>query len=394
MDNQESLSPVVLSLKNVTKNFTLRRENSLKERVLFFKKSNVSKSDFVALDSISLNLRAGHTIGLIGHNGSGKSTLLKVIGGIIDPTEGDVLRRGRLAALLELGAGFHPDLTGRENVFMNAAILGMSEEETERKFNQIVDFAGIGEFIDTQVKFYSSGMYVRLGFSVAVHTDPDILLVDEVLAVGDEAFQRKCLDKISEFQQDGRTIVLVTHNLSQVLDLCDRAILMDHGKLIFDGPAKTAVDEFRTLLELRDSSAPHAHQHDSLVESVKVFTARGKEDSVVKLGNDFGISVNLKEISETRNLICSVAIMDRQNQLVFGSQASRITDNHLQPEARVDFYIEDARLSAGIYSINVSLVNGDNHIHIEDAVNLAQFELSAPFITQGVVFMNSEASFS
>ncbi|WP_324274286.1 ABC transporter ATP-binding protein [Blastococcus brunescens] len=175
----------------------------------------------------------------MGSNGSGKSTLLKVIGSIIQPTTGRVLRRGRLAALLELGAGFHPELTGRENVYLNAAILGMTRVETDRHFDAIVDFSGIESFIDTQVKFYSSGMYVRLAFAVAVHVDPDLLLVDEVLAVGDEPFQRKCMDQIRSFQEEGRTIVLVSHSADQVGDLCDRAVLLRDGRMEFDGaPAR------------------------------------------------------------------------------------------------------------------------------------------------------------
>lgn len=217
--------PDVIIIKDVSKRFVIRKDNSLKERMITFgRMGRRHREDFWALNNVTATIKAGTTIGLIGHNGSGKSTLLKVIGGIIDPTSGSVSRRGRVAALLELGAGFHPDLTGRENVFLNAAILGLSRKVTEERFDDIVAFSGIADFIDTQVKFYSSGMYVRLAFAVAVHTDPDILLVDEVLAVGDEAFQRKCLDKIRSFQEEGRTIILVTHSLGQVAELCDRAI--------------------------------------------------------------------------------------------------------------------------------------------------------------------------
>src|SRR5205823_7500991 len=161
------------------------------------------------------------TTGLIGPNGSGKSTLLRIVAGILRPTEGAVVTRGRIAALLELGAGFHPELTGRENVYLNASILGLSRKETESVFDSIVSFAELEDFIDTQVKFYSSGMFVRLGFAVAVHVDPQILLVDEVLAVGDEAFQRKCLDRIQQFQREGRTIVFVTHAADLVRQVCD-----------------------------------------------------------------------------------------------------------------------------------------------------------------------------
>lgn len=392
MKSNQSHAPVVLSVRNVTKRFVLRHENSIKERVLFFRRSNASRTDFVALDNISIDLEAGHTIGLIGHNGSGKSTLLKIIGGIIDPSEGDVLRRGRLAALLELGAGFHPDLTGRENVFMNAAILGMSREETEAKFDEIVDFAGIHEFIDTQVKFYSSGMFVRLGFAVAIHTDPDILLVDEVLAVGDEAFQRKCLERITQFQKDGRTIVLVTHNLSQVVELCDRAILLDHGRKVFDGPAPVAVAEFRRLLDgVPEGSIGQGR--GVTVSDAEVISSMPEEPHIVRMGSDFLVRVRLNRVVNVPNLICSIAIVDRFGSVVFGTQISRMSEDGEHPENVVEFTIKDARLAAGVYSLNVSIVNGDNHIHIEDLEKVVDFELSAPYVTQGSVFMESSGQF-
>lgn len=227
--------PVIADIRDVSKRFVLRKEKSMKDRILNFRASQRHKEDFWALQGVSTELTLGSTVGLIGHNGSGKSTLLKIIGGIIPPSSGEVLRRGRLAALLELGAGFHPDLTGRANVYLNASILGLTRKETDRYFDEIVAFSGIEEFIDTQVKFYSSGMYVRLAFSVAVHVDPDLLLVDEVLAVGDEPFQRKCLEKIAQFQREGRSIVLVSHALSQVQSLCDRVVVLDHGHVLHDG---------------------------------------------------------------------------------------------------------------------------------------------------------------
>lgn len=235
----------VITMNEVSKRFIIRKEKSLKERLVNFGRSRKHKEDFWALRDLTLDIEAGTTVGLIGANGSGKSTLLKVIGGIIQPTNGTVRRRGQLAALLELGAGFHPDLTGRENVFLNGAILGLSQKQIEGYFDSIVDFSEIRDFIDTQVKFYSSGMYVRLAFAIAIHVDPDVLLVDEVLAVGDEPFQKKCLDKIKEFQQEGRTIVLVTHDLNTVQDMCDRAIVLSHGQVIFDGGAVAGVEALR-----------------------------------------------------------------------------------------------------------------------------------------------------
>ncbi|SEB00673.1 ABC transporter ATP-binding protein [Leifsonia sp. 21MFCrub1.1] len=228
-------SPTIASVHDVSKRFVMHKEKSLKERIVNFRQSRHHRDDFWALRDISLDIGTGSTVGLVGHNGSGKSTLLKVIGGIIQPTSGTVRRRGRMAALLELGAGFHPDLTGRENVYLNAAILGLTKAETDQHFDEIVDFSGIGDFIDTQVKFYSSGMYVRLAFAVAVHVDPDLLLVDEVLAVGDEPFQRKCMEKIAQFQHEGRTIVLVSHSAEQVGSLCDRVVVLDGGRIQHDG---------------------------------------------------------------------------------------------------------------------------------------------------------------
>ena len=239
----------VIDIQDVSKRFVIRKEKSLKERLVNFGRSNRHKEDFWALRDVSLQIESGTTVGLIGPNGSGKSTLLKTIGGIIQPTTGSVHLRGRLAALLELGAGFHPDLTGRENVYLNASILGLSRAETDKHFDAIVDFSGIEAFIDTQVKFYSSGMYVRLAFAVAVHVDPDILLVDEVLAVGDEPFQRKCLERIRSFQHDGRTIIMVTHSLDQVADFCDRAVVLESGNLVVDGPPREALKALRAEFE-------------------------------------------------------------------------------------------------------------------------------------------------
>jgi len=228
-------APDVIRITHLTKRFIIRKEKSLKERVVNFGRSNKHKEDFYALRDVTITIPAGQTVGLVGHNGSGKSTLLKAIGGIIQPNSGTVERRGQLAALLELGAGFHPDLTGRENVYLNGSILGLSRARIEEIFDEIVDFSEIRDFIDTQVKFYSSGMYVRLAFAIAVHVDPDILLVDEVLAVGDEPFQRKCMEKIREFQREGRTIVLVSHAADQIMDVCDRVIVLKRGDVIFDG---------------------------------------------------------------------------------------------------------------------------------------------------------------
>lgn len=244
------MSPVntkILSVENVSKSFTIAHHHSIKERIVNFNRYRENVDKFHALRDISLELNVGETLGLIGHNGSGKSTLLKIIGGILDADSGTVRRRGRMAALLELGAGFHPDLTGRENIYLNAAILGLSKKDTDLAFDSIVEFSGIESFIDSQVKFYSSGMYVRLAFSVAVHSDPDLILVDEVLAVGDEPFAKKCMSKIEEFQLEGRSIVLVTHDPEAVKKNCSRVIVLDHGNAVFEGLPGEGIDVLQRI---------------------------------------------------------------------------------------------------------------------------------------------------
>ena len=236
-----SAGRVVVEADHVSKKFRLvhERNNSLKAAVL--RGRRVVAEDFWALRDVSLEVRQGETFGLIGENGSGKSTMLKCLTRILTPNEGTVRVDGKVSALLELGAGFHPELSGRENVFLNGAILGLSQNELKKRFDEIVDFAGVGPFIDEPVKNYSSGMYVRLGFSVAINVDPDILFVDEVLAVGDEAFQRKCNDKFNELSQAGKTIVLVSHGLSGVENMCDRVAWFSHGQLMQVGPARDVV---------------------------------------------------------------------------------------------------------------------------------------------------------
>jgi ABC-2 type transport system ATP-binding protein len=238
---------VAIKVEKVNKQFVLRHTRSMKEAVVWLlkgRKGDLSKK-FHALHEIDLEVQQGETLALLGLNGSGKSTLLKHISGVMLPDSGSVLTRGKVAGLIEVGAGFHHDLSGRDNVYLNAAILGMSEAQINEQFDSIVDFAEIGEFIDTEVRFYSSGMYLRLAFSVAVHTDPEVFLVDEILAVGDEPFQRKCLAKISELSDAGKTLVVVSHDLDLVSRICDRGIVLSHGSIVFDGPIRKAVDALR-----------------------------------------------------------------------------------------------------------------------------------------------------
>ena len=248
------------------------RRNSLKERIVRGRARNAE--DFWAVRDVSLQIPKGSVYGLIGHNGSGKSTLLKMIGGIYRPTEGSIVTQGRVAALIELGAGFHPDMTGRENIALNGSILGLPRKEIADVTDEIIDFSGLGDFINDPVKHYSSGMYVRLGFAVAVHMKPDVLLVDEVLAVGDEEFQRKCFDHLYALRRSGRTIIVVSHGLGQLEGLCDEIAWLEHGVMQEHGPAVDTIASY-----LRKVNA------DESARNPMVAAVRGEDDESVRAGD-------------------------------------------------------------------------------------------------------------
>ena len=252
------MSKTVIKVENLSKKFTISHESNEryssfrdaianKAKKIVGKKERLeqSREEFYALRDISFDVQQGDRIGIIGHNGAGKSTLLKILSRITEPSAGRISLRGRVASLLEVGTGFHPELTGRENIFLNGAILGMSRQEIRSKFDEIVSFAEIEKFLDTPVKRYSSGMYVRLAFAVAAHLEPEILIIDEVLAVGDVQFQKKCLGKMEDVSKEhGRTILFVSHNMGVVAQLCQKALLMSHGKIVLQGPTRNVIDQY------------------------------------------------------------------------------------------------------------------------------------------------------
>jgi len=245
---------------DVTKTFTIRYHRTLKQMSVAALRGQELSNKFNALENVSFTVQQGESIGLMGLNGSGKSTLLKLVNGIMRPDRGTVLTRGRIAGLIATGAGFHPQLTGRENVYLNAAILGMSAAETARKFDSIVEFADIGRFLDSAVGNYSSGMFARLGFAVAIHVDSDIFLADEVLAVGDKPFKKKCLEKMQEIRDGGRTLFYVSHSSGSVRKMCDRVIVLDKGHVAFDGE----VDAGIRFLKYEDESARDPEGEEAL----------------------------------------------------------------------------------------------------------------------------------
>jgi ABC-2 type transport system ATP-binding protein len=238
--------PAVVA-EHLAKEFSLRHARSLKETVMWLargRRQDISNR-FRALEDLSLSIRSGESVALVGLNGSGKSTFLKLVSGVMSPDGGSLVVNGRVAGLIEVGAGFHPDLTGRDNVYLNGAILGMSKEDIDRKFDQIVAFSEIEQFIDTEVKFYSSGMYLRLAFAVAVFTDPDIFIIDEILSVGDEPFQRKSLGRVKELSEEGKTLLVVSHDFDVVRKVCDRGVWIEHGRVRSDGPIDEVIEQFR-----------------------------------------------------------------------------------------------------------------------------------------------------
>ena len=376
----------VVQIENLSKHFVIRKEKSLKERVVNFGRSRAHKEDFWALRDVNIEIASGSTVGLIGPNGSGKSTLLKMIGGILQPDTGSVKIRGRLAALLELGAGFHPDLTGRENVYLNASILGLSRTQIDKHFDAIVDFSGIEKFIDTQVKFYSSGMYVRLAFAVAVHVDPDILLVDEVLAVGDEPFQRKCLERIRQFQAEGRTIVLVTHGLDQVDEFCDRAVVLEHGAVVTDGKPREALRTLRADFEDERQQALDRQQRiesETLNRSIARFTGialeteKGVElNPSVATGAPLTVLIEAHTDGAVEDFSLSVGIATPMGTLLWSTSTTLLDQTlpAMRGTGMYQFALDSVPLGAGEYSVQTTLAGLDGR-EIHHVPQAAQFSV-------------------
>ena len=345
----------VIEVEGVSKQFKIHHERSqtLKERLLHPKSG--STEVFHALSDMNFEVSSGETVGIVGHNGSGKSTLLKCICGVLQPTSGQIRLRGSLAALLELGAGFQTELSGRDNVYLYGAMLGFSRKRVDGIFDDIVDFSEIEHFIDTQVKFYSSGMYVRLAFAVAVNVDPDILVVDEVLAVGDERFQAKCTDRIRTFQEEGRSILLVTHQADQVRSLCDRAIVLDGGLMVANGPVQESLRIFREHL-LEDAVELDRTGLRAEISIDSVTTPSGSFD--VRSGAGIHLDVNMtSHLAYSGNFM--MEIFTRGGLLISRSDAQGSPVNLKPGPNRVGIDLAQIPLLDGVYDVNGGIV--DHH---------------------------------
>jgi ABC-2 type transport system ATP-binding protein len=360
---------IAVDVVEVTKRFRLYTEKyqSLKERVLHAGRNPYQ--DFFALRDVSFEIPEGQTVGILGRNGSGKSTLLKCVSGILQPTEGKVVVRGSLAALLELGAGFQPELSGRENIYLNASLLGLSTKDVDKRFDEIVAFAELEQFIDNQVKYYSSGMYVRLGFAVAVNVDPDILVVDEVLAVGDEAFSRKCMARIKEFQDDGRTILFVTHSSDLVRQICDFAVVLSSGDMIGAGPAADAVriyhEHLNTVgpgigaaaLETEQLPLPAVLHRSIQIASVEVEHPGVGSRPYLLPWEPLTVHVAFEATEPVAGVVFALEIHDQEGKLIFGSDTEILNRLFDAPvgAGRADLSFEQVPLLDGTYSLKVEV---------------------------------------
>jgi ABC-2 type transport system ATP-binding protein len=378
-----------IEVSDLSKRFRLSSEKyqSLKERLIHF--GRTTHEELWALSGVDLEVEAGKTMGLLGHNGSGKSTLLKCIAGILQPTHGEIRTVGRIAALLELGAGFHPELTGRENVFLNGSILGLANREIEKRFDEIVGFAELEDHIDRQVRHYSSGMYVRLGFAVAVNVDPDILLVDEVLAVGDEAFQRKCLNRVRQFQQEGRTIIVVTHVPDLVKQVCNAAAVLDHGRLVFHGPPGEAVRSFRE--HLLGGAGPSANRavvdRGVHISSVTLEHPQHGETGYLLPGEPLAVHVKYDVEHEVEDVAFSMSVYDTQGRLLFGASTDRLGQPipRLSGSGEVVFSVPHMPLLDGTYPLTLGITSAGGGVVYDWREQRDSFEVMNPTPVEGLV---------
>jgi len=340
------------------------------------------KDEFWAVDDVSFEVKRGECLGIIGPNGAGKSTLLEMLNGIFPPDKGKITVRGRIGALIELGAGFHPMLTGRENIYINGAILGLSKREMDCKFDEIVGFAELENFIDTPVKFYSSGMYMRLGFAIATHIDPDILLVDEIFAVGDVSFRMRCFQHFRQLQNTGTTVVLVSHNMIDVNRACSQAMLVESGKKIFEGTVQGGITTYEEhLLKITSPVDERAPNSPAWIEWIELFDSHGKPKTEFETGDDLLAEVRILGVRDVSQARLIVHIMTPSLGIfgAFSSPHKGFTFKITPPAIVVRFWIRKMPLLAGSYNLRVNLYGPE----IQDffhAFNAASFKIIGPSV--------------
>jgi ABC-type polysaccharide/polyol phosphate transport system ATPase subunit len=389
------MSKTAISVENISKKFRLYHEKNqfLKSTVLTGKRAKYE--EFWALKDVSFDIQQGSTFGIIGSNGSGKSTLLKCLAGILHPDTGNISVNGRIAALLELGAGFHPEMSGRENIFLNGSILGMNHRELQHKLDDIIGFAGLEDFIDTPVKNYSSGMTVRLGFAIAINVDPEILIIDEVLAVGDSAFQQKCHEKIEDFKHDGRTIILVSHGLGDVVQLCKTVAWIEKGELKTVGNGYDVVGEY--LGEANDASVRNTGDigdrwgtREVEITDVEFLGTDFKPLKSIRSGNEIVLRIHINTNKEVPDLVAGFRITHLHGANIWGTNTKR-RGTSIQPRVGpgfVDVNFSSFPLLAGTYDMTIAL-SDESEVHSFD-----HWEKGLRFdVSQGTTFDEGLVSF-
>lgn len=350
-----------LSLNQVSKRYRIRSEAHTGTTWLSKLASLTRKQDFWALKDVSFEVPRGQALGIIGHNGAGKSTILKLLSRITTPSVGEIMINGRLSALIEVGSGFHPELTGRENIYLNGSILGMMRREITEKLDSIVEFAELRQFIDTPVKRYSSGMYVRLGFSIAAHLNPDILLLDEVLAVGDAAFQQKCIERITELKNGGKTIVFISHDLRAVQQLCDRVILLKKGQIEADGDPEETIALYQSVSQQLGAHAAgrlgQEPSHEAVITSLTFYDEVGNECLSFETGKPMKAVLNYRVDKPLTDVIFEVQFHSQENHLCtfFSSETISEQIDLETGEGTMVFDCSAVGLGPGVYFVDAGI---------------------------------------
>jgi ABC-type polysaccharide/polyol phosphate transport system ATPase subunit len=381
------MTSTAISVDGVSKYYRLYHEKNQYLKTAMLRGRRARYEEFWALSDVSLTIPTGSAFGIIGSNGSGKSTLLKCLAGILTPDKGSITHHGKVVALLELGAGFHPDLTGRENIYLNGAILGMTRSEIDARFADIIEFSGLDRFIDTPVKNYSSGMVVRLGFAIAINVNPEILIIDEVLAVGDASFQLRCLEKIEEFRRNGKTIVLVSHGLEQVATLCETVAWLDKGAIRMIGPAADVVNEYSGASFGAEPTGAGDHgqrwgSHEIEISSVELLDAEGSTPTVHVTGQPMNIRLRYDAHRPLEDLVVGVQVSLPNGTVVWkvNTRKRGVSLPRLMGQGHIDLHIPHLPLLEGSYRLTAEILDSSEthtYDHWGDKVHfdVAQFHV-------------------
>jgi ABC-type polysaccharide/polyol phosphate transport system ATPase subunit len=386
-----------IKVENVSKVYRLSGGAlSVKQKVLECLRRRQPPKLLKAIDNISFSVGRGETLGIIGANGAGKSTLLSLLTKTIFPTAGTIETHGQVSSLLELGAGFHPDLSGRENVFLYGAIMGIPRSRMQERFDAIVAFAGLQEFIDQPVKHYSSGMYVRLGFAVAVEVDPDILLIDEVLAVGDAAFQKKCIDKMREFRRQGKTMLIISHDLQTIQKISDRILFLDRGKMLGLGAPKTMIGEYEGLTRKCNTEIYQREwgTGEVTITGVCFHDANGTEQDTFQWGGELFATVSYQAMKRIETPVFGFAISDSEGRIVHGSNTQVVNQpiDHIAGKGSVTLHLSDLPMAEGLYLFSFSVHSSDHKVNYHRLDNCFPITMQCSTNFEGYTFMPSEWS--